>query len=429
MRMRSHRIKLNMVAVILGFTFFIALVLCACSSGTLWNELLGAGKTASYTDVLWIDTEPKGKTDTAQTDDKPVAPPSSEPNETPSDVPDVPADTPDEVPDETPDEKPDVPAVIVNVTNSAYSYGDMVRDLNLLQTRYGDLMSLFSIGKSVDGRDLWGVRLGAETAPHTLVVTAAIHAREYLTTSLVMAQLEYCLSNYDTVTYEGKTYHELFSSCNIILLPMLNPDGVVLCQEGTAGLNTAAAVQAITRVYELDLAAGLLTSKYSIDTYCRTCLKANVNGVDLNRNYPQGWESYRKMLQPSMKNYKGAAAASEPATQAVMTYLSSLSNVSALVAFHTQGEVIYWDCGQTGTLRQNTLRLAEEVSKCNGYNCIDEQNNDASLTDWTVLSLGIPAVTVEIGTGTKYPLDYAQAQDVFDVNVNVWAAVAALYIE
>lgn len=71
--------------------------------------------------------------------------------------------------------------------------------------------------------------------------------------------------------------------------------------------------------------------------------KANIRGVDLNNQFPARWEieAARKRQRPAPRDYPGPAPLTEPESQA-MARLTRESNFDRVLAYHTQGEVIYW---------------------------------------------------------------------------------------
>ena len=85
---------------------------------------------------------------------------------------------------------------IVNTKHQRYSYSEMSRDIHQLKAAYGDRVHYQVIGKSVDGRNLYDVIIGNPNAKKTLLVVSNLHAREYMTAQLCMAQIEYYLKNY-----------------------------------------------------------------------------------------------------------------------------------------------------------------------------------------------------------------------------------------
>ena len=77
---------------------------------------------------------------------------------------------------------------IVDVSKVKYGYSEMVDDLEKLSKKYGDKMSYAAVGDSLDGRKIYAVTLGNPNADKQIVISAGIHAREYLTPLLVMKQ-------------------------------------------------------------------------------------------------------------------------------------------------------------------------------------------------------------------------------------------------
>ena len=307
---------------------------------------------------------------------------------------------------------------VVDISKSAYSYDEMVADLQNLAKIYPRYFRCGVIGTSVAGRELYVGVLGNPNAPKQVVVTAAIHAREYLTALLVMKQLEFYLQSYTKGSYKGISYSTLFEECCFYIVPMVNPDGVMMAQEGLPSLPLTLQTK-ILNIYE--------TEQHSYESVSAflACWKANANGVDLNRNYDALWDEYNKTGVPASSQYKGPSPASEPETQAMVSLISSLPNVVCSLCIHSQGEVIYWNCGQKGEAAAATRAFAGAVSRLNGYYVVPEQNNDASLSDWCELKLGVVAITVETGN-VACPLPIEQFHDIFLDNYLLWA-MTALY--
>lgn len=97
--------------------------------------------------------------------------------------------------------------------------------------------------------------------------------------------------------------------------------------------------------------------------------KANINGVDLNNQFPAKWEveAARKIKRPAPRDYPGTAPLTEPESTAMAT-LTRNSDFDRVLAFHTQGEVIYW--GFLNLEPPNAEALAEEFARVSGYQAI-----------------------------------------------------------
>ncbi len=335
---------------------------------------------------------------------------------------------PTEKPTEQPTTTPEVPAAgIVTPGKSGYTYPEMVDDLAALAERYGAYFTYESIGKSVDGREIFACVVGNPDAEHKVLLTGAIHGKEYLSSLLVMTQMEYYLANRTSGSYNGLSYAALLDTHAFYVLPMINPDGIMLALCGIASMQTPEARAAVEKVYADNLRDGLTTAK-DINDYLAYNWKANANGVDLNRNFAlSNWADVKTgILSPCFRNYKGPRAASEPETRAVSAYVESLGKLDSLLAFHTAGQVVYWDCGMTGGVRGQTLELAKAVCEHTGYKLIYDKHLDASLNDWITLEKGVPSVTVEIAN-VIYPMPTSELEDAFAQTKELWVVAAQLF--
>lgn len=195
---------------------------------------------------------------------------------------------------------------IVDVSQQIYSYESLCEDMALLTAGHEDIMSYESRGITSQGRNIWLIKLGNLNAEKKILITASIHAREYMSSQLVMRMLEEFVLNFDVPNSDGVTYRQYFANTCFYILPMVNPDGVTISQNGIKSI------------------------------------KANANGVDLNRNFPLGFGSGPRVASsPGLAYYPGTSPLSEPETQAMAVLLNE--NVfCAGINYHSMGNIIYY---------------------------------------------------------------------------------------
>lgn len=278
---------------------------------------------------------------------------------------------------------------IISIEKRKYSYHDMKRDLKKLAQKYPDYMTVYSFGKSADGRELYAVCLGDRKAKKQGVIQASMHGREWQNTKLFMALLEDCCRNYLTGSYRKIPLEKLFGEVGIWIVPMLNPDGVSISQFGFGAIRTPK-----LREFVRQKKGG----KY---------WKANARGVDLNRNYSPGFagEVPEEGSKPGAMAYPGPAAASEPETEAFLKLLLR-TKPEAVINYHQAGEVIYY---------REAKALAREIQGMTGYAAQQEQGEaNGNLGDWLSVQ-GIGWCTVETGAGNA-PVDHRQFEDILRRN-------------
>ena len=227
---------------------------------------------------------------------------------------------------------PSVPAVVVEAPvvdpYHAYSYEVMMEDALLLQSKYPELIRTGRIGESSEGRSLLLLEFGR--GERKIFLNGAVHAREYITASYLMYMLEQYAHAYSVGdTWDGYDLKRILDQVTFCIVPMVNPDGVNLVQNGFAAVKDREAVSLIA------------TDPQDPSGYASW--KANVRGVDLNRNYPVHWTAGKRVTVPSFSLFKGPAPLSEPETKAVANYLNA-SMCWAFISFHSMGEGVYgWD--------------------------------------------------------------------------------------
>lgn len=297
--------------------------------------------------------------------------------------------------------------------SSLYTYGEFQRDMVVLQKNAGAALRVDEIGQTVDGNKLYDFRVGNPAAERHLLVFGGIHAREYITAQLVMRQLVQLLSDQSANgSYENMAVRELLSNTEIHFIPMANPDGIGISQLGIEGLRTEAVRETVRQIASKD-------GKALTEAYLRQW-KSNANGVDLNRNFDALWESYNDHLgHASADHYKGTAPECELESKALAD-LTRQFQFDATLSYHTQGEVIYWNFGQEGELKDMSLLLANRVSELTGYRLDGnfQALDTAGYKDWAISKMGIPSLTIEAGHGGN-PVDPAQMDAIWRENRNV----------
>ncbi|MBT9778497.1 peptidase [Clostridium sp. MCC353] len=302
----------------------------------------------------------------------------------------------------------DLGDIIVDKDPVLYSYEDMEHDMKLWEQAFPQLITVNSLGKTFDGREIYDMVIGDINAPNHVMINASIHAREYITTQLVMKQAAAFLQN----PAESRQYLE---NTVIHVIPMINPDGVAISQFGLDKLNKQETKDMVQVISQLDGASDM-------NSYLRRW-KANAQGVDVNRNFDALWEDYGGPSQVSSDRYKGEAVGCIPESAALIQLTNSYNFVKT-VSYHTQGGVIYWYFGQTGQLRDRTEGMAQAVSAVTGYPLdANYQNLDpAGYKDWAISKKGIPSLTIEVGRDTS-PVDPAQFQEIWNKNKEVWRVI------
>lgn len=270
---------------------------------------------------------------------------------------------------------------IVNA-NQTYSYEMLVSDSKKLAAMYPGLVEVGSAGTSVEGRDLVLIKLGKGKTK--LVLAGAHHAREYITATFLMETVdEYARAYATTGTLGGMDIRALLDAVTVYIVPMVNPDGVNLVQNGPDAAQNPAAVKAMR----------MLKSSYSE-------WKANINGVDLNRQYPCHWEEKASNTDvPSSEMYKGAAPATEPEVQAMMR-LCQENDFALAASFHSKGEVIYWADSGTDAAIEAGASIAQTLSDVTGYDLMDVSEDPAvygaGFENWFRQEYVRPAFCVEL---------------------------------
>lgn len=268
------------------------------------------------------------------------------------------------------------------------------------------------IGHSVRTTPIFALTVGE--GRRRVLFTGGHHANEWLTVPLLMKYTEELLSARAAgESVGGYDAEEIAVTARITVVPCVDPDGVDLV---TGSLPPQARVR-----------AEAIAASWP-DIPFPSGWKANLEGVDLNLQYPAMWERAREIKfaqgfdRPAPRDYVGAAPLSAPESRALADFTREL-DPELILAYHTQGSVIYWrylDREPEGA-RELGLRLAA----ASGYALEDAPyaSGFAGYKDWFIAAFDRPGYTVEAGLGEN-PLPLSQFGAVWQANAPLLTAAA-----
>jgi len=291
--------------------------------------------------------------------------------------------------------------------NREYDFADMVSDIEQLKTIYPFLQTR-SIGKSVLGNDLLELRIGrGEKRVHW---NGSFHANEWITTNVIMTFInDYLLGLTNMAPIRGFYVEPLYLETLLSIVPMVNPDGVNLVLNGPPE----------QKPYKDEVV------KINNESFDFRDWKANIRGIDLNNQFPANWEVEKERKEPKSpapRDYPGDAPLTEPEVIAIEK-LTRDANYNRVLAFHTQGEVIYW--GYEGLEPLESGTLVNEFSRVSGYRAVRTIDSHAGYKDWFIQEWKKPGFTFELGEGVN-PLPLSQFDEIYQETLG--AFLASLYM-
>ena len=264
-----------------------------------------------------------------------------------------------------------------------------------------------TLASTVYGRPIRAMTIG--TGPRRVLYSAAHHANEWLTATVLLKFAEdYAMAIRSGGTIGGISAEELSRAAAISLVPMVNPDGVALVT-GTATAEERVQAETLSRNYpNIPFPDGW---------------KANLLGVDLNLQYPAGWLMAREIkfsqgyTRPGPRDFVGRFPLSQIEPQALYDYTERL-DPALVIAWHSQGEVIYWQYG--GIEVPGARELAERFAEASGYALEDTPyaSSFAGYKDWFIQAYRRPGFTIEVGTGEN-PLPVSQFDAIYAASLPI----------
>ncbi len=195
-------------------------------------------------------------------------------------------------------------------------FTDIEARLHAMAADRPDLCTLVDIGDSIEGRDIWALRItGSATGKPAVLFSGTQHAREWISPMTNMFIADQLVYGYDT----DPTIRSRVDSAEILIVPVVNPDGYVYSWTPN------------NRMWRKN----------------RRDNRDGTYGVDLNRNWDASWGGPGSSGNPSSSTYRGTAAFSEPESAALRDFFIANPDIVSTVDFHAYGQQILSPYGYT----------------------------------------------------------------------------------
>ena len=336
-------------------------------------------------------------------------------------------------------------------TDRYYRYDDLTDLLHRWASAYPELVTLGSIGRSYEGRDIWQLTItnsatGAHDTKPAYFVDANIHAGEVTGVATVLWLINHLLTTYES----DPATRVLLDDTTTYIVPAVNVDGMDMMLRGEAhrirssvrpfpfaeqqdglvkgdvdgdGLSATMRLKDPTGPWKISENDPRIMVKRAPDEtggqydYLlpegeilnwdggAVRIAPDLMGLDVNRNFPADWAPYWEQAGA------GEFPLSEPETRALAQFLVDHPNIHGSQHFHTQSGAI---------LRPHTSRPDEDLPKFDvrtykaigamgeeetGYPCISIFHDFAydrkspirgGLTDWVYEQLGVFTFATEL---------------------------------
>ncbi|PYS75508.1 MAG: hypothetical protein DMF73_00380 [Acidobacteria bacterium] len=191
----------------------------------------------------------------------------------------------------------------------------MDNELTNLATTHASIAQIFTIGNSVEGRPIRGLKISNNVAiddatKGDVVFIALQHAREWIAAEMALYLAEYLVTHYST----DPNLQACMNNLQIWIIPVANPDGYVY------------------------------TASDPSRRFWRKNRRNNGDGtfgVDINRNFSYQWGlASGSSGVTADETYRGPSAFSEPEAYHFRDFIQARHNPRFLVSYHSAAEVI-----------------------------------------------------------------------------------------
>lgn len=288
------------------------------------------------------------------------------------------------------------PGIYNDFDNEYHTYDEIKAELAAIAAKNPELAKLIDIGDGYEktqgrsDRDILALRIGKgdASAKPGVIFCGNHHAREIVTPEIVLLIAKMLVDGYGK---DAELTH-FVENRDIVLVPMVNPDGHKLASEGT------------------DWRKNVNPTAGGGSDFGNA---PNGPGVDLNRNYGFKWGLPGASANPSNATFRGAGPFSEPETQAMKKLVES-RKWSFLMTYHSFSNLILWPWGHTDAPPpdKRIAPIGMQLGKLSGYKpqqSVALYPTSGDTTDWAFGEHGILSYTTEIGSwGDGFDPPYAK---------------------
>lgn len=239
------------------------------------------------------------------------------------------------------------------------------------------------LARSILGREIPILTLGKGSV--AVMYVGAHHGTDHVTADVLLQFVgEYLALLEKNAQVFGKRMKYIYEYCKIIVVPMLNPDGVEYATNGVGAENPLR-----ERVIAMNGGGDF------------SAWQANARGVDLYCNYNVDFDVYKaREYQNGVpcgapRRYSGEFPESEPETAALCRFLRHRrEEIRGVISLHDTGERIL--CGCADKLSAKSLAVGRVLQRVTGYRLVSPTDLAArgGLSHWCIEQLGRPAYTL-----------------------------------
>lgn len=295
------------------------------------------------------------------------------------------------------------------------SYDEMLEELQEIVKKYPEICKLYDVGDSRAkeyatgpyvqfGHDIWALKISGNVAVEedepAVCYWGAHHAREPISTEVVMAIIHHILNNYG----KDEKITNSVENTAIWFVPMVNPDGHEFVFRGNRD-----------RMWRKNLRDN--NNNQRIDD---AGMGNTPDGVDPNRNYSWQWGGQGASSSSNSATYRGPSAASEPEIKAMEAMMRKYKFYGGMT-YHSYSQLVLWPYGYGRVKAPDNAALkdlGEKMAAPMNYNpkqSVELYPASGVTDDFAYGECGIFCYTIELGTQFIPP--QSQIKGICDKNI------------